>query len=83
MLRLNENIEEQTTPQEELDAGDYLTRADVSVLVDEQSRMDASIATVTNDITSAINSLGNSISFKEMVEEAVKNYLEEMKNATS
>ena len=83
MLRLNENIEEQTTPQEELDTGDYLTRADVSVLVDEQSIMDASVATVTNDITSAINSLGNSISFKEMVEEAVKNYLEEMKNATS
>ena len=80
MLHLNENIEEQTTPQEELDTGDYLTRADVSALVDEQEDNTVSI---TNDIISSIDSLSNPTSFKQMIEEAVKKYMEEMKNATS
>lgn len=80
MLRLNENIEEQTTPQEELDTSDYLTRADVSGLIAEQ---EDNAVSITNDIISSIDSLSNPTSFKQMIEEAVKNYMEEMKNATS
>ena len=79
MLHLNENIEEQYPSQEEV-ITDYLTRADVSALVDEQEDNTVSI---TNDIISSIDSLSNPTSFKQMIEEAVKKYMEEMKNAAS
>ena len=79
MLHLNENIEEQYPSQEEV-ITDYLTRADVSVLVDEQ---EDNAVSITNDIISSIDSLSNPTSFKQMIEEAVKKYMEEMKNAAS
>ena len=83
MLHLNENIENQRPPQEELDTSDYLTLADVNLFVDEQKDNVASITTATDDIISSIDSLSTHTSFKEMIEEAVKNYLNEMKNAAS
>lgn len=81
MLHLNENIEEQYPSQEEVITDtDYLTRADVSALVDEQ---EDNAVSITNDIISSIDSLSNPTSFKRMIEEAVKKYMEEMKNAAS
>ena len=81
MLHLNENIEEQYPSQEEVITDtDYLTRADVSALVDEQ---EDNAVSITNDIISSIDSLSNPTSFKQMIEEAVKKYMEEMKNAAS
>lgn len=80
MLRLNENIEEQTTPQEEIiDDRNYLTSVEVRSFIDDDQiiSVDAS-----NNISQSIYGL-TAESFKDMLKEAVKDYMEEMKNAAS
>lgn len=80
MLRLNENIEEQTTPQEEIiDDRNYLTSVEVSSWIDNDQIISVN---ASNNISQSMGGL-TAESFKDMLKEAVKEYMEEMKNAAS